>query len=162
VYSHVSYNFDGLTEEGGLQLRDYNCIDEAFKEDIFVKVKLDMKKQSQVKIEVLNQRKNSEDEFADKVAEEKEENFGQVNVDKGEDTESAKSIEEEGNEKTHASNNLFAGMMNVDNVLADKARKKEDKKRKVAEMNERRENMRPFILFTSIKDNPLPYEQKYL
>ena len=92
-----------------------------------------MKKQSQVKIEVLNQRKNSEDDFADKVAEEKQ-NY----PDKGEETESVKSKVDETNEKTEASNNLFAGMMNVDNVLADKAKKKEEKKKLVAEMNKRR------------------------
>jgi hypothetical protein len=53
-------------------------------------------------------------------------------------------------------------MMNVDNVLADKARKKEEKKQKMDEMNRKKEKMRPFILFNSIKDNPLPYEQKYI
>ena len=116
-----------------------------------------MKKQSQVKIEVLNQRKNSEDDFADKVAAEK----GQKNDD---DTESE--VREDPNspneEKTSNSNNLFAGMMNVDNVLADKARKKEEKKKKMDEMKRKKDNMRPFVLFNSIKDNPLPYEHKYI
>jgi hypothetical protein len=156
VYSHVSYNFSGMNEDGGIQLRDYECIDSAFQEEVFVKVKQEMKKQSQVKIEVLNQRKNSEDDFADKVAAEK----GQKDDD---ETESAKSYPKSPNEeKTSNSNNLFAGMMNVDNVLADKARKKEEKKQKMDEMNRKKEKMRPFILFNSIKDNPLPYEQKYI
>ena len=84
VYSHVSYNFSGMNEDGGIQLRDYTCIDSAFQEDVFIKVKQEMKKQSQVKIEVLNQRKNSEDDFADKVAAEK----GQKD---GDETESVKS-----------------------------------------------------------------------
>lgn len=39
VYSHVSYNFSGMNEDGGIQLRDYSCIDSAFQEEVFVKVK---------------------------------------------------------------------------------------------------------------------------
>lgn len=65
-------------------------------------------------------------------------------------------------EKTSASNNLFAGMMNVDNVLADKQKKKDEKLKKMEEMNQKKLKMRPFVLFTSVKDNPLPYEHKYI
>lgn len=104
---------------------------------------------------MLNQRKNSEDDFADKVAAEK----GQKD---GDETESVKSVHSQNEEKTSNSNNLFAGMMNVDNVLADKAKKKEEKKRKMEEMHEKKSRMRPFVLFTSVKDNPIPYEKKYM
>ena len=53
-------------------------------------------------------------------------------------------------------------MMNVDNVLAEKAKKKEEKVKKIEEMRLKKERMRPFVLFTGIKDNPIPYEQTYL
>ena len=66
-----------------------------------------------MKIEVLQSRKHSVDEFADKVEREKAINLA-------DETQSEKS-EEEG------PGNLFAGMMNVDNVLAEKAKKKEEK-----------------------------------
>jgi len=28
-------------------------------------------------------------------------------------------------------------------------------------MKRRKENMKPFVLFVGVKDNPLPYEKKY-
>jgi hypothetical protein len=96
-----------------------------------------------VKIEVLNQRKRSIDEFADKVDEEKAQN--------GDETQSDKSKDED-------TNNLFAGMMNVDNVLAEKAKKKEDKQKKVQQIMLNKERMKPFVMFSGIKDNPIPYE----
>jgi hypothetical protein len=30
------------------------------------------------------------------------------------------------------------------------------------EMHEKRIRMKPFILFTGVKDNPIPYENKYM
>ena len=53
-------------------------------------------------------------------------------------------------------------MMNVDNVLADKARKKREKEAKLSQMKMKREQMRPMILFPGVKDDPLPYERFYI
>ena len=39
VYSCISFRFDGITPEGGIQLRDFDCIEPAFTEDKFVEVK---------------------------------------------------------------------------------------------------------------------------
>ena len=85
------------------------------------------------------------DEFAAKVQEEKIEN-------QGDETQSEK-LDDDG-----TNNNLFAGMMNVDNVLAEKAKKKEDKQRKMEQLMLKKERMRPFVMFSGIKDNPIPYE----
>jgi hypothetical protein len=86
------------------------------------------------------------DEFAMKVEIEKNEK---------DETESEKS-------DLLGNNNLFADMMNVGNVIAEKARKKEEKLRKMQEMKIKKQRMRPFIMFNGIKDNPIPYEQTYL
>ena len=94
-------------------------------------------------IEVMGQRKRSIDEFVSKVEQEK---------NQGEDTQSEKSNQVEGD------NNLFAGMMDVNKVLAEKQRKKVEKLKKVQMLSAKRQNMRPFVLFTGIKDNPIPYE----
>ena len=39
VYSCISFRFDGITPEGGIQLRDFDCIEPAFTEDKFAEVK---------------------------------------------------------------------------------------------------------------------------
>jgi hypothetical protein len=49
-------------------------------------------------------------------------------------------------------------MMNVDNVIAEKAKKKEEKQQKMKDLMIKRQNMRPFVMFSGIKDNPIPYE----
>jgi len=123
---------------------------------------------SQIKIEVLNQRKRSEDEFAEKVQQEKIMNKnsnvtsgltsekGRTSKE-GQDTKMAKIDEPEDN-----SNNLFAGMMNVDSVLADKAKRKKDKEEKLRVMKLKRDQMQPLVIFHGVKDDPLPYEKHYI
>ena len=36
---HFIFIFDGITQEGGIQLRDFDCIEPAFTEDKFAEVK---------------------------------------------------------------------------------------------------------------------------
>jgi hypothetical protein len=38
-------------------------------------------------------------------------------------------------------------MMNVDNVLAEKAKKREEKIKKMDELRKRKETMKPYVLF---------------
>lgn len=66
VYASVSYNFEG----DGLRLRAPECVDPAFNEDDFNIIKNDLS-QKNVKIDILTRRKRSEDDFADKVDQEK-------------------------------------------------------------------------------------------
>ena len=68
------------------------------------------------------------------------------------------SQEETQSEIEAAADNLFANMMNVDNVMAERARKKEEKIKKMEALKAKTERMRPLIMFSGIKDNPIPYE----
>jgi hypothetical protein len=52
-------------------------------------------------------------------------------------------------------------MLNVDNVLAEKAKKLEMKKAKIEKLKEASAKMKPFELFVGVKDNPLPYEKRH-
>ena len=77
VFTSVSFNFDGITEEGGIQLRTYDCVEPAFTEDKFIEVRQKINSsEQQVKIEVVKARKLSEDDFIDKVKEEKKSKNG--------------------------------------------------------------------------------------
>ena len=53
-------------------------------------------------------------------------------------------------------------MKTLEEVAAEQQAKKDEKKKMLSELKIKRENMRPLIVFTGVKDNPLPYEQKYL
>ena len=52
-------------------------------------------------------------------------------------------------------------MKTVEEVLAEQQQKRDDKNRILRELNQKRLMMEPFELFYGVKDNPLPYEQKY-
>jgi len=53
-------------------------------------------------------------------------------------------------------------MKTLEEVAAELEAKKEEKKRLLSDLKAKRANMRPLVVFTGVKDNPLPYEQKYL
>jgi len=118
------------------------------------------------KIEVLKARRTSEEEFAAKVQEEKKQQKDQ-HIDSNELTQHEDSDDDgldrdkEDSISAEEKNNLFAGIMNVDDVLAQKAKQKEEKRQKISDWKEKRARMRPLVLFTGTKDDPLPYQKNY-
>jgi hypothetical protein len=103
-----------------------------------------------VKIEVSNVRKLSVDEFAEKVNEEKTNNQN----DNSDDSDSETKDKKDGG--------IFGKMKTIEEALAEKEQKRKEKQKKMDDMMEKKMRMKPFILFTGVKDNPIPYENKYM
>jgi len=46
-------------------------------------------------------------------------------------------------------------------IKAEKDKKMKEKKSKVDKMKNKQAQMRPFVIISGVRDNPLPYEHKY-
>ena len=159
VYSAVSYNFDKdietggtLTKKGeeglGLHLIALECVGAAFTEDQLSESKhhLSVKsrflnkisenmKDIKTRIQIVN-RKQSEDDFIEKVEQEKRENDEEeVRSLQSPDRRAAESgSEEEESGQPPKKKTIFSTMLDPEAALAEKERKKEDKRRIVQEM----------------------------
>jgi len=119
---------------------------------------LAIKSQGIISTSLVNVYKSSETDFIDKVEQEKR----QALMD-GHDSEDTKTVDGGSDDEVKPKGpNIFANAMNPLKLKEEKARKIEDKKRKVQEMRIKQANMRPFVIFVGVKDNPLPYERKYI
>lgn len=161
----------------GIQLRALECVEVAFTYDEFSAAQ---KKEEHVKIEVLNRRKTSEDDFIEKVKQEKDKVAEAQNATGGMATAGAaertnvevtsqsqagdRGPADGGKDDADAASkeSVFGKMKTLEEVAAEQQAKKEEKRRLLTELKVKRENMRPLVVFTGVKDNPLPYEQKYL
>ena len=56
---------------------------------------------------------------------------------------------------------MFSNMLDPEKALQEKEKKRNEKIRLMNDMKRKKENMKPFVLFVGVKDNPLPYEKKY-
>lgn len=57
---------------------------------------------------------------------------------------------------------IFGHVKTVEETLAEEKAKREAKLALLEKIKAKAKSMRPFVLFTGVKDNPLPYEKMYL
>lgn len=162
-------NMFGAAKSMGIQLRALECVEVAFPFDEFNAAQ---KKEEHVKIEVPNRRKTSEDDFIEKVKQEKdkaheaskagganEKTHVEVTSQSQHGNQSPRDKDDDDNQSKES---VFGKMKTLEEVAAEQQAKKDEKKRMLTQLKTKRENMRPLVVFTGVKDNPLPYEQKYL
>lgn len=52
-------------------------------------------------------------------------------------------------------------MLDAGALKRSQEEKRQHKKNLVSEMQQKQDQMRPFVIFVGVKDNPIPYEKKY-
>lgn len=87
-------------------------------------------------------------------------NYGDDNGSKDGDREGTDGGKDD--DDAHSKESVFGKMKTLEEVAAEQQAKKDEKKKMLTKLKAKRDNMRPLIVFTGVKDNPLPYEQKYL
>ena len=163
VYTSVSYNFDFEVDkgvkpppgEGGLRLLAPDSIVSAFTQSEMIESQKQLVLKGSAKAQhLLNAYKSERDaDFIEKVEQEKRENSGPGSEEN--------TIDNDSEEEAQKPKNLFASVLDPEALAAAKAKKKEDKRKLVDEMREKKASMKPFVVFIGVKDNPLPYEKKY-
>ena len=151
MFVKVSFNFGGQI---GVALRALPCVESAFNERLLQQVSSQLSTtQQKVKIQVLSDRRLSEDYFADKVLEERAmetmelgDPTVRINVNAPSKFESARSVYKNLGEGKEGSKD--------DRALA--------KKKLLEDLMIQRKAMAPFEVFSQIKDDPIPYEQAFL
>ena len=138
VYAAVSYNFPD-----GVQLIAPACVEEAFTAGEFSRAH-NLESQAQL----------AKQEAAQRRAERLDSQLAGGPTDDGANADTALPEEQ--------TVSIFGHVKTVEETLAEEKAKRVAKLALVDKIKEKAGAMRPFVLFTGVKDNPMPYEKMYL